>query len=145
MSDETWLVLRCQHCQQCSGHRFQKGRCPHCGQAIQRDTPVVKQVATSAELHVEVAIANTPEPLQDELRTRMLRERNAVRGEPPSAKQVLQALRNQADADGSIHRIQVETLLRKKGIDLHVDAVMEQAENEGLVLRLGEEQWLFLE
>ena len=75
----------------------------------------------------------------------MLRERNAVRGEPPSAKQVLQALRNQADVDGSIHRIQVETLLRKKGIDLHVDAVMEQAENEGLVLRLGEEQWLFLE
>ena len=105
----------------------------------------MKQVATSAELHVEVAIANTPEPLQDELRSRMLRERNAVRGEPPSAKQVLQALRNQADADGSIHRIRLKHSFGKKGIDLHVDAVMEQAENEGLVLRLGEEQWLFLE
>lgn len=146
MSEPTWLVLRCHHCSQCSGHRFQKGRCPHCGQSITRETELVKQVSSSADLHIEVALANTPETLRDELKSRLVKQKpNIPEHETPSARRVLQALREQANTTGTLSQQDVELVLKKKGLDMPVDAVMEQAENEGLVLRTADGCWMFLE
>jgi len=146
MSEPTWLVLRCHHCGQCSGHRFQKGRCPHCGQAINRETELVKQVPSSTELHIEVALANTPEALHDELRSRLLaQDLNTSEDDAPSARNVFRSLREKANITGSVSYRDVESVLKTKGLDMPVEAVMDQAENEGLVLRTGEGCWMFLE
>ena len=146
MSEPTWLVLRCHHCGQCSGHRFQKGRCPHCGQSITRETELVKQVPSSADLHIEVALANTPEALRDELKSRLVAQNlNTSENETPSARRVFQSLRDLANITGTLSRNDVESMLKKKGLDMPVEAVMEQAENEGLVLRTADGHWMFLE
>ena len=71
MSEQSWLVIRCPSCLQCSGHRRQKGRCPHCGSALDGTSEVVKVCTSGGELLTEVALANTPSELRDELRARL--------------------------------------------------------------------------
>ena len=71
MSEQRWLVIRCRACQQCSGQRRQGGRCPHCGSSMGADAEVVKVCESSTTLHIEVALANTPVELRDELRSRL--------------------------------------------------------------------------
>ena len=97
-------------------------------------------------LHLEVALANTPAELQDELRTRLLR--SASFNEEPqeiSPRALLRELRSLASEEGQISIIQVQSLLNKRDVDIPADALMEQAEVEGVVVRLGEGRWMFFE
>ena len=97
-------------------------------------------------LHLEVALANTPAELQDELRTRLLR--SASFNEEPqeiSPRALLRELRLLASEEGQISIIQVQSLLNKRDVDIPADALMEQAEVEGVVVRLGEGRWMFFE
>ena len=97
-------------------------------------------------LHLEVALANTPAELQDELRTRLLR--SASFNEEPqeiSPRALLRELRSLASEEGQISISQVQSLLNKRDVDIPADALMEQAEVEGVVVRLGEGRWMFFE
>ncbi len=146
MSDQHWLVLRCSACDQCSGHRRQGGRCPHCGAAMKTDAEVVKKCTSSAMLHLEVALANTPPELQDELRSRLLR--SASFNEEPqeiSPRALLRELRALASEEGHISRLQVQSLLDKREVEIPADALMEQAEVEGVVVRIADGRWMFFE
>ena len=67
----TWSVIRCPACRNCHGTRGQPRQCPHCGQSLPATTPIVATAETSAQLRIEVALANTPEELRDELRTKL--------------------------------------------------------------------------
>lgn len=145
MSEASWLVLRCSGCQQCSGHRHQKGRCPHCGQALGRESELVKTVLNANDLHMEVALANTPESLREDLRARMTQGGLQTNQSPPSRSTLLQKLRSAADEDGAISAHAVQRVLRELSIEEHVDSVMEHAEVEGLVIRAGHGRWSFLE
>ncbi|RJU96544.1 MAG: hypothetical protein DWC10_06310, partial [Candidatus Poseidoniales archaeon] len=101
---------------------------------------------SSADLHIEVALANTPEALRDELKSRLVAQNlNTSDGETPSARRVFQSLRDVASTTETLSRNDVESILKKKGLDMPVEAVMEQAENEGLVLRTADDHWMFLE
>ncbi len=97
-------------------------------------------------LHLEVALANTPAELQDELRTRLLRSAS-FNDEPQeiSPRALLRELRSLASEEGQISIIQVQSLLNKRDVDIPADALMEQAEVEGVVVRLGEGRWMFFE
>jgi hypothetical protein len=146
MGELSWLVLRCGHCLQCSGHRQQHGRCPHCGQPLGRDAELVKTVANGNELHLEVALANTPEALRDELRQRLGRGRHAdeFTGEV-SRTALFERLRAKAGEEGLLRFSDVAAVLMELDVEEHVESVMGQAEVEGLVLRMADGRWVFLE
>ncbi len=97
-------------------------------------------------LHLEVALANTPAELQDELRTRLLRSASFNEEQQEiSLRALLRELRSLASEEGQISIIQVQSLLNKRDVDIPADALMEQAEVEGVVVRLGEGRWMFFE
>lgn len=97
-------------------------------------------------LHLEVALANTPAELQDELRTRLLRSASFNEEQQEiSPRALLRELRSLASEEGQISIIQVQSLLNKRDVDIPADALMEQAEVEGVVVRLGEGRWMFFE
>ena len=58
---------------------------------------------------------------------------------------MLKELRNLAEADGGIGIGIVRSHLEKRGIDASPEGFMEQAELEGLVLRLAADRWMFFE
>lgn len=146
MSESSWLVLRCQHCFQCSGHRQQQGRCPHCGQVLGRDSELVKTVANGNELHLEVALANTPEALRDELRQRLNRgQHTGDRGEEPTRRVIFDRLRKKVGEDGLLTTGDVLAVMKELDVDEHLEAIMGQAEVEGLVLRMADGRWIILE
>ena len=66
-----WSVVRCPACRNCHGTRGKPRQCPHCGQSIPATTPVIATAESSAQLRIEVALANTPEELRDELRLKL--------------------------------------------------------------------------
>ena len=67
----TWSVVQCPACRNCHGTRGQPRQCPHCGQSLPSTTPILATAETSAQLRIEVALANTPEELRDELRKKL--------------------------------------------------------------------------
>ena len=62
-----------------------------------------------------------------------------------SPRALLRELRSLASEEGHISRIQVQTLLDKRGVEIPADALMEQAEVEGVVVRLSDGRWMFFE
>ncbi|MGB2038148.1 MAG: hypothetical protein ACPHX8_06740, partial [Candidatus Poseidoniaceae archaeon] len=68
---EKWSVVRCPACRNCHGTRARARQCPHCGQSLSSDTPVVATADSAAQLRIEVALANTPEEIRDELRKKL--------------------------------------------------------------------------
>ena len=144
-NEQRWLVVRCAACQRCSGQRRQGGRCPHCGAALSASSEVVKECDSSTSLHLEVALANTPEELREELRRRLTENDEPSSDQPVSLRAVLKELRNLAEADGGIGIGIVRSHLEKREIDASPEGFMEQAELEGLVLRLAADRWMFFE
>ena len=145
MSEQSWLVIRCQACQQCSGQRRQKGRCPHCGSPLDGTAEVVKVCGSSSELLTEVALANTPSELRDELRSRLSSSASEQNESAVSMRGLLKKLRSLADPDGVINLSTVAHHLGENEVDAPAEGLMEQAELEGLVLRLSETRWMFFE
>ena len=146
MSEQQWLVIRCQACQQCSGQRRQGGRCPHCGSSMGADAEVVKVCDSSATLHLEVALANTPPELREELRSRLsTTDLGGHEQRYVSPRSLLRELRTLADERGEISLDSVQQFLSKKEVDIPAEAFMEQAELEGVLLRLTEGHWMFFE
>ena len=144
-TEQRWLVVRCAACNRCSGQRRQGGRCPHCGTSLTTTCEVVKECDSSATLHLEVALANTPEELRGELRQRMRSLPNPETEQPLSMRAVLKELRNLSEGDGSIGLEVVRSHFHKRTMEASPEGFMEQAELEGLVLRLGPDRWMFFE
>jgi len=92
-----------------------------------------------------VALANTPEELRDELRQRMTTLPEPDAAQPVSIRAVLTELRNLSEDDGSLALEVVRLHLEKRAMDASPEAFMEQAELEGLVLRLAPDRWMFFE
>lgn len=110
------------------------------------DAEVVKVCESSTTLHIEVALANTPVELRDELRSRLSSaEGGAQEQQDASPRSLLRELRLLADEQGEISLALAQQFLKKKGLDIPADAFMEQAELEGVLLRLSEGRWMFFE
>ncbi len=124
MSDKCWLVVRCASCGQCSGRSYAGGRCPHCGQSMPPTSEVVKEVDSSAALTIEVALANTPPELRDELRKRMqVVPDDGSEGEIRSPRDLMRSLRQYADDEGFIEKGTPIKIVRAAGTHVIVREV----------------------
>ena len=95
---------------------------------------------------MEVALANTPEPLRDALREKLSKNELLFdQPQAPSPHVLIDLVRRRCDEDNSVGRVTVNSILASKHVDMDADGLMERAEQEGLVLRIDDGRWQFLE
>ena len=143
---DTWNVFRCLACNNCHGRKTSGHSCPHCGQRIGESTPVVDKAANPGELRMKVILANTPPELRDSLAKQLNKAESLVQSALSfNPKKGVQILRESLDSDGILSLSEVQKNFTKKGFEKSVIAFLEMAEAEGLILRLDEGLWQFLE
>jgi hypothetical protein len=143
---DTWNVFRCLACNNCHGRKTSGHSCPHCGQRIGESTPVVDKAANPGELRMKVILANTPPELRDSLAKQLKKAESLVQSALSfNPKKGVQILRESLDSDGILSLSEVQKNFTKKGFEKSVTAFLEMAEAEGLILRLDEGLWQFLE
>jgi hypothetical protein len=143
---DTWNVFKCLACNNCHGRKTSGHSCPHCGQRIGESTPVVDKAANPGELRMKVILANTPPELRDSLAKQLKKAESLVQSALSfNPKKGVQILRESLDSDGILSLSEVQKNFTKKGFEKSVIAFLEMAEAEGLILRLDEGLWQFLE
>ena len=143
---DTWNVFKCLACNNCHGRKTSGHSCPHCGQRIGESTPVVDKAANPGELRMKVILANTPPELRDSLAKQLKKAESLVQSALSfNPKKGVQILRESLDSDGILSLSELQKNFTKKGFEKSLIAFLEMAEAEGLILRLDEGLWQFLE
>ena len=136
-----YTVVRCPRCQRCWGVMGKNRKCPHCGNIAGDDLKIVSVVDNASELQREVAIANMPDNLREEMRDRL--PKAAEINENPSANQLLTCIRTASEEDTlSLERL--AGVLRGKGISIKAEDVAEGAVAQGLLIRCDDGSFLLL-
>lgn len=142
----TWSVVRCPACRNCHGTRGKPRQCPHCGQSLPATTPIVATAETSAQLRIEVALANTPEELRDALRVKLEQmDEPLIASASSSPRAIYSAIQKAVGTDMILRREDVQTILDGLDSDLLVDDLLEQMEMDGTLVRQRDGTWLLLE
>lgn len=142
----TWSVVRCPACRNCHGTRGQPRQCPHCGQTLPSDTPIVATTDSSAQLRIEVALANTPEALRDELRKKLEQmDEPLIASSSSSPRAIFSAIQKAVGDDMILHREDVQTILDQLDSELLVDDILEKMELDGTLVRQRNGTWVLLE
>ncbi len=142
----TWSVVRCPACRNCHGTRGQPRQCPHCGQPLPSTTPILATAETSAQLRIEVALANTPEELRDELRKKLEKmDEPLIASSSSSPRAIYAAIQKAVGVDLILRREDVQSILEKLGSELLVDDLLEKMELDGTLVRQRDGTWLLLE
>ena len=142
----TWSVVRCPACRNCHGTRGQPRQCPHCGQSLPSTTPILATAETSAQLRIEVALANTPEELRDELRKKLEKmDEPLIASSSSSPRAIYAAIQKAVGVDLILRREDVQSVLEKHGPELLVDDLLEKMELDGTLVRQRDGTWLLLE
>ena len=137
MSNAGYNVIRCPACSTCHGRRGAPSSCPHCGQRLTEHGVIVKTVTSAEALRIEVALQNTPSELRDMLRKKMM-DKDPISDfsdEVPSRTMGSWVQDSKDD----------EHTLDKNHSDLDVNDVIEQAEVQGMLVRISEGRWMLLE
>jgi len=143
---EKWSVVRCPACKNCHGTRTRARQCPHCGQTLASTTPVVATADSAAQLRIEVALANTPKEIRDELRIKLEASQEPLVAINSTSPRRLYALMvDQAGEAGIIRRRDVEDVLNKVDSDLDADDLLDQLEINGTIIRRQDGTWQHLE
>jgi len=143
---EKWSVVRCPACKNCHGTRTRARQCPHCGQTLASTTPVVATADSAAQLRIEVALANTPKEIRDELRIKLEASQEPLVAINSTSPRRLYALMvDQAGEAGIIRRRDVEDVLNKVDSDLDADDLLDQLEINGTIIRRQDGTWQLLE
>ena len=141
-----WSVVRCPACRNCHGTRGKPRQCPHCGQSIPATTPVIATAESSAQLRIEVALANTPEELRDELRLKLeSSDEPLIASSSTSPRALYKAIQKKVGDDMILHRSDVEKVLQDLDSQQLPDDVLEKMELDGTLLRQQNGTWLLLE
>ena len=141
-----WSVVRCPACRNCHGTRGKPRQCPHCGQSIPATTPVIATAESSAQLRIEVALANTPEELRDELRLKLeSSDEPLIASSSTSPRTLYKAIQKTVGDDMILHRSDVEKVLQDLDSQQSPDDVLEKMELDGTLLRQQNGTWLLLE
>ena len=142
----TWSVVQCPACRNCHGTRGQPRPCPHCGQSLPSTTPILATAETSAQLRIEVALANTPEELRDELRKKLEQmDEPLIASSSSSPRAIYAAIQKAVGADMILRREDVQSVLEKLDSELLVDDLLEKMELDGTLVRQRDGTWLLLE
>ena len=141
-----WKVFRCPACGMCHGRKSYGHNCPHCDQRVNEQTPVVDYADNPAELRFKVMTANTPSELKESLASKLDISEilfNTSSNFTPSKG--LDVLRKSLDDNGNFTFDSVELAFRSRGFEEEVNNFLDMAENQGIILRLAEGFWQFLE
>ncbi len=142
----SWSVVRCPACRNCHGTRGQPRQCPHCGQPLPSTTPIITTAETSAQLRIEVALANTPEELRDELRKKLeSMDEPLVASSSSSPRALFTAIRKAVGDDMILRRSDVQTILDSHDSEQPADDLLEKMELDGTLVRQQDGTWLLLE
>lgn len=146
MANAGFNVIRCPACMTCHGRRGVSASCPHCGQRLGEHGIVVKSVNSAEALRIEVALANTPEELRDTLRKRMVSKTPLTdfHDEVPS-RTMGKWVQDSKNDEGFITVQSVQLILYKNHSNLDANEVIEQAEVQGMLVRVDEARWMLLE
>jgi len=136
-----YTVVRCPSCERCWGVMGKARKCPHCGIQVGDDLFIVSVVDTASELQREVAIANMPENLRDEMRQKL--PKTIEVNEKPSATQLFACIRIAA-VDDVVELDRLAGALRGKGIAINAEDVAEEAVSQGLLIRRSDGAYLLL-
>ena len=143
---EKWSVVRCPACKNCHGTRTRARQCPHCGQTLASTTPVVATADSAAQLRIEVALANTPKEIRDELRIKLeASQEPLVAINSTSPRRLYALIVDQAGEGGTICRKDVEDILNKVESDMDADDLLDQLEINGTIIRRQDGTWQLLE
>ena len=146
MANAGFNVIRCPACMTCHGRRGVSASCPHCGQRLGEHGIVVKSVNSAEALRTEVALANTPEELRDTLRKRMMSKTPLTdfHDEVPS-RTMGKWVQDSKNDEGFITVQSVQLILYKNHSNLDANEVIEQAEVQGMLVRVDKARWMLLE
>ena len=143
---EKWSVVQCPACRNCHGTRTRARQCPHCGQTLTSSTPIVATADSAAQLRIEVALANTPEEIRDELRRKLeASEQPLVAINSTSPRRLYTLIVERAGESGLICRNDVEEVLLKFESDMDADDLLDQLEINGTIIRRQDGTWQLLE
>ena len=141
-----WSVVRCPACKNCHGTKGQPRQCPHCGQSLPTTTPVIATAESSSQLRIEVALANTPEELRDQLRKKLeAMDEPLVASSSSSPRAIFKAIRKVVGEDMILNRNDVQTVLEQHDSEQSVDNILEMMELDGSLVRQRNGTWLLLE
>ena len=141
-----WSVVRCPACKNCHGTKGQPRQCSHCGQSLPTTTPVIATAESSSQLRIEVALANTPEELRDQLRKKLeAMDEPLIASSSSSPRAIFKAIRKVVGEDMILNRNDVQTVLEQHDSEQSVDNILEMMELDGSLVRQGNGTWLLLE
>lgn len=146
MANAGFNVIRCPACMTCHGRRGVSTSCPHCGQRLGEHGIVIKSVNSAEALRIEVALANTPEELRETLRKRMVSKTPLTDFHDEFPSRTMGKWVQQSKNDEGFITVQsVQTVLHKNHSNLDANEVIEQAEVQGMLVRVDEARWMLLE
>ena len=146
MAGGSWNVIRCTACSTCHGHRSMGATCPHCGQKLADSAEVIAKVDSASQLRIEVALANTPEQLRETLRARLEENTALFTSEQPVSHSFLSSLViRSADENGVLKQVTLQALLDKSSPNVDATDLIEMAETQGMLVRVGNGTWQLLE
>jgi len=97
-------------------------------------------------LRIEVALANTPEELRDELRKKLeLSDQPLIASSSTSPRAIFKAIKKAVGDDMILHRNDVQSILDKLESDQPADDLLEKMELDGTLVRQHDGTWLLLE
>ena len=137
-----YTVVRCAECGRCWGVMGKTRKCPHCGYPTGDDLQIVSVAENASDLQREVAIANMPENLRDEMKEKLPRAIEV--NESPSASLLYECIRTAA-IDGIVELQRLSGALRGRGIVISAEDVAEEAVAQGLLIQRDEKSYLLLQ
>ena len=137
-----YTVVRCANCERCWGIMGKTRKCPHCGTLAGDKLQIVSIADNASDLQREVAIANMPEDLRDEMREKLPRAIEIV--EDPSASLLFSCIKIAA-VDDVVELDRLAGALRGKGVQIDAEDVAEEAVGQGLLFRRNDGSYLLLQ
>ena len=137
-----YTVVRCSNCERCWGIEGQTRKCPHCGTKAENKIQIVSVADNASDLQREVAIANMPENLRDEMRKKLPSAIAII--EDPSASLLFSCIKIAA-IDDVVELERLAGALRGKGVLIGAEDVAEEAVSQGLLLRHKDGTYLLLQ
>jgi hypothetical protein len=146
MVDTPWLVIQCPNCSMCHGSKKKSERCQHCGSALGENGKVVATATTAQALQIQVALANTPEELRDELRKKLFeKDETAVELDEPSLASLFSACQKIYSVQEFISHEELSRFLELKGSSMLTETFIGHLMSEGLILQRSPTTWQFIE
>ena len=137
-----YTVVRCSNCERCWGIKGKTRKCPHCGTIANDKLQIVSVADNASDLQREVAIANMPEGLRDEMREKL--PRTIMIEEEPSASLLFSCIKI-AVIEGVIELDRLAGALRGKGVLIDAEDVAEEAVSQGLLARNNDGTYFLLQ